>query len=263
MSQPAGESPVSAEFARSTVIAIAPALYNNKDRGHESSGDFLKAIVERLGFRAVHVPVPESRSLRDGAAIIRQWLREQTDPFVLFSLSFGSAEVKLALRERDPGEQFPACRAWVNVSGPMKGSAMFNLLKANRLRWWLIRFVLWLRRSDVAVFHDFAYGPGTTLWPSLDRPHTLPIYHLLGFPLQRHFPMAISRPSERLWWRAINRLRLSTYGPHDGVAVLGDFPEEPGLIDPIWGAPHWLSPPWDMDRLTARVLAWIEQQQIR
>src|SRR5262249_18978384 len=149
-----------------------------------------------------------------------------------------------------------------NITGPLRGSPLINLLMQNRLRWTAIRFLMWLRGRRPSLFTDFRYGSDAPLWEPLSPPPQLEIYHVMAFPLERHFPLAVTSFVEKKWWRIVDKLQMRKYGPHEGVTVLGDLLLEPGTIYPVWGVPHWIGPGWSIHPLLARLLMWIERQPV-
>jgi hypothetical protein len=246
-----------------TTIGIVPAIYDDKHREHESSGDFLLNHVEQLGYRAMIVPVPPVRTIGDGAEMIRDWLRSQDRRTILMSLSIGSAEAKLALQPSGMTSDFDRLAAWVNITGPMTGSPLINSLERKRICWFLLNGLMRLRGRKPSMLKDLKYGPDTILWAPLTPPRDLPIYHLMGFPLPRHFPAAITSSGEKFWWKMVKWLQLSDYGPHEGVGVLASLLREPGLIYPVWGVPHWLGPRWNILPIISRILEHIQHQEVK
>jgi hypothetical protein len=69
---------------------------------------------------------------------------------------------------------------------------------------------------------------------------------VIGFPLRHH----LTRRSRR-GCRRLARLGLSDGG---GI-LLGEVTRLPGLLYPVWGADHYLDPPWDIRPLVENLLA--------
>jgi hypothetical protein len=53
-------------------------------------------------------------------------------------------------------------------------------------------------------------------------------------------------------------VKLDRYGPHEGAALLSDLLDEPGEVYPVWGVPHWIGPPWNMEDRLKRAIHYID-----
>lgn len=243
-----------------STVVVVPPLYSEDHMDYPSSGMFVIRLAERLGFPTHWLPVPSMRTLAHGSGMVRDYLRRQSQPVILVSLSRSSSDVKMALAELSAEEQRRTIRAWLSVTGMLKGSPFINCLQDRWLTWTGFKLALWWQKIELQVFLDLLYGPGTPLWAPAQLADGVPAYHLQAFPLLRHYPPAITNKGERIWFRMARRLKVDRYGPHESAVALSDVLDEPGQVYPVWGVPHWIGPPWNIDQLLTRALQHIDLQ---
>jgi hypothetical protein len=176
--------------------------------------------------------------LSDNAQIIIDWLEQRRSlRLVLLSLSKGASDLKKALSAPAASTCFINVRAWISFSGIAQGTALVSWLKARPIRHFLFRLLLRLQGNSVSAIRELdRESCASAPWPRL--PERMSVVHVYGFPLKQH----LQHP-----WAARAFHRLAPLGPNDGGGVLlGDLPGLPGVICPIWGADHYLSPAWDI-----------------
>ena len=142
---------------------------------------------------------------------------------------------------------FDSVAAWVSLSGMVQGTPLVEWLRTRRLRWWIVRLMLWWRGHSRQTLEDLRHGPGAPLsaWPAL--PAHLDVVHVCGFPLRRH----LAHP-----WAPRAYERLAPLGPNDGGGILlADTLTLPGIVCPVWGADHYLAPRWDALPLLKGIIA--------
>lgn len=225
-------------------FAIVPGAFWQMHQHSGADGARLVRILREAGARVETVPVGNFGRVRENAQIITQWLGERGgEKVVLLSLSKGSADVKVALRERpDLAERI---LGWVSLSGISSGTALVDWLLGQRWRMLGIRFYFWWRRLELAALEDLRAGGLLEEWGSAQE--ELPLVNVCGFPLARHL-------SHR--WAPKGYRRLAGLGPNDGGGILlGEVTQRPGIVFPVWGADHYLAPSWDCETQLRSVLA--------
>jgi hypothetical protein len=235
--------PHTARLDGATVVIVPGAFYQtHKDTG--ADGGVIREEAEHLGARTDIIPLPNLASLRSNARQICAWLNRRTDQrAILVSLSKGSADVKAALAE-DP-QAFTRVVAWVNVSGALDGTPLVDWLFSGTLRSHWTRFLLWIRRHDIAAIRELAHNPGP-----IQLPAHMQAIHVVGFPERKHLTSAFARRCHK---------RLSHLGPNDGMGLLlADTLRWSGIVVPVWGADHYLCERRDLIRQVLGHLAEME-----
>jgi hypothetical protein len=103
-----------------------------------------------------------------------------------------------------------------------------------------------VRRQRFADIQELAHGAGSALCRPLVVPPHIRVIHVVGFPLVEHLSND---------WARRGHARLAPLGPNDGGGVLlSDFVDLPGSVYPVWGADHYLNPPWNVRPLLRRIL---------
>lgn len=230
------------------LIAVVPGAFHREHRKTGADGARIVDLARQMGLSAEVIPTAGFGRLTENAQTIHRWLQAHRSSRIgLISLSKGGADVKQALALGDAEQSFRHVVSWVSLSGLVQGTPLIDWLRRRPWRWWAIRGALWWRGHPGATLLDLRHGPQGMLafWPALP-PH-LTTVHVCGFPLGRH----LAHP-----WAPRAYGRLSPLGPNDGGGILlGDLLEYPGLICPVWGADHYLSPRWDATSMLTGIIA--------
>jgi hypothetical protein len=237
------------------LLGVVPGAFHREHRHTGADGARVLAMARELGIRAEVIPTHSFGTLEENARIIHQWLETRRGQrLALVSLSKGGADVKHALSLPEAAEAFAKVCAWVSFSGTVQGTPLVEWLRRRPFRWWAVRLLLWWRRHPWETLENLRHGPDTPLvvWPVL--PAHLRVVHVCGFPLRRH----LAHP-----WSSRAYARLAPLGPNDGGGnLLSDALSFPGVVCPVWGADHYLSPRWDaMPLLTGIVAAALTPRQ--
>jgi hypothetical protein len=230
------------------LLGVVPGAFHREHRHTGADGARLLAIARELGVPAEVIPTRSFGTLAENASVIHDWLKARRGQrVVLVSLSKGGADLKHALALPEADETFRDVHAWVSFSGTVQGTPLIDWLRRRPLRWWAVKFLLWWRRHPRATLEDLRHGPDTKLvnWPAL--PAHLRVVHVCGFPLRRH----LAHP-----WAPRAYARLAALGPNDGGGnLLADVLDFPGVVCPVWGADHYLTPRWDALPLLTGIIA--------
>ena len=226
------------------LFAIIPGAFYQVHQHSGADGARLVRILREAGAPVETVPIGNFGRVRENARMIADWLgRKRGEKVVLLSLSKGSADVKVALRERP--ELAEKLLAWVSLSGISNGTALVDWLGRQRWRMVGIRFYFWWRGLEMAALEDLGTGGLLEEWGSARE--ELPLVNVCGFPLARHLTHR---------WAPKGYRRLARLGPNDGGGILlGEVTQRPGIVFPVWGADHYLTPSWDCEAQLRTVLA--------
>lgn len=225
-------------------VVIMPGAFAAEYPHTGADGARVIELARRLGWAAERVKVPSFAPMADNARVLSDALaRSPERPVILVSLSKGAADVRAALAK---SEAFRNVRTWVNLSGLANGTPLVDWLRARPLRRLGVRTLLRLRGQRFATVEELRCGSDAPLGRPLALPSGLRTIHVAGFPLHRHLSDD---------WARRGHARLAPLGPNDGGgALLADFARLPGDLYPVWGADHYLRPPWDVGPLLLRIL---------
>ncbi len=250
--------PANAEFLRDscaaaspsadTLIGVVPGAFYREHRNTGADGARVLAIAEKLGLPAEVIPTASFGTLAENAMAVHRWLdAKRGRRIALISLSKGGADLKRAMALPGADVAFADVSAWVNISGIVHGTPLVDWLRQRPIRHWIVRLLLWWRGHPRMTLGDLRRGPGTVLdgWPGLP-PHMC-VVHVCGVPLRRH----LTHP-----WAPRAYERLAPFGPNDGGGILlADALHFPGIVCPVWGADHYLEPPWDAAPILTGIIA--------
>lgn len=232
-------------------IVVVPGAFHREYPHTGADGSKLIEPLRRAGLQLTIMPIPSFAPLKDGAALVADWLaankREKT---VLISLSKGGAEVKLALAQEQSHVWSRNLVGWIDLSGILEGTALVNWLERRHWRWWAIRAGLWARGQSIRTLKELERREHSALSSQTQLPAGLTAIHVVGFPLIMHL-------SNR--WAKRGHARLAHLGPNDGGGILlADAVTRPGLLFPAWGADHYLNPAWDVQALILRLVRFVQ-----
>ena len=227
-------------------VLIVPALFYDRRPAHGGDGAVVRAVSERAGLDVEMAPVESGGSARANAAILCDMLpRRSSEPTVIVSLSKGSADVRLAFETM---RSMPAgVRAWINVSGLLRGTPAIDRFMQRWYRRLLLRLIILRAGGSAALPTEFTTSSTSPLHRAVVAPSGILVINLLGFPLAAHFATTFGRLRHR---------QMAPYGPNDGLGLLRDAIVEPGLTYPVWGADHYFRVP-RVPVLLTRVIAYL------
>lgn len=230
------------------LIGVVPGAFHREHRHTGADGARVIAIAQQMGCEARVIPTASFGGLDQGARTIVEWLRmHRRRRIVLLSLSKGGAEVKRALSLPEAADTFADVSAWISLSGMVAGTPLVDWLRRRWLRWSGVRAWLWWKGHGMQAMTDLRRAPDeppASGWPGVP-PH-LRMVHVYGCPLQRH----LVHP-----WATRAYARLSPLGPNDGGGILlSDLAGLPGIVYPVWGVDHYLTPRWDIVPLLRRII---------
>lgn len=244
--------PVPSKGKLDVLLAVAPGAYYREIAKNGGDGRLLREEAAKLGCRTALIPTSSMGTLAENGRQIVAWLQASAEPRILLaSLSKGGADIKTALALPGAAAAFQKVIAWLNVSGTVAGSPGANWLAAPTVAAYCHRCLFRLLRLDFQVVRELHWGPGGRLDQPLELPPHLRLVTLAGFPTRRHLTTGFLRAYHR---------RLSPLGPNDGITLLADACSLPGAVYPVWGADHYLRPPWDIRRLAAALAGYLADE---
>ena len=238
-------SPDDAVRGRGTLL-IVPALFYRERPEIGGDGAVVREVAERAGLEVVLVPVTSGGSADENARLLCDLLPKHcSDPTVVVSLSKGSADVRLAF------ESMPAppvgLRAWINVSGLLRGTPAIDRLMARWWRRWLLQMIIARAGGSAKLASEFITAATSRLNHPAVAPPGLLVINLPGFPLTSHLGTTFGRLRHR---------HMAAFGPNDGLGLFRDAIIEPGLTYPVWGADHYFRVP-QVRNVLIRVITYL------
>jgi hypothetical protein len=214
-------------------VAIVPGGCHEESADSRRCWQQVREAIRGFGLVADVVPTLSFGDLRDNGQRLVAMLESEPDArWIVVSLSKGSAEVKLALR--DSPAAFCHTDAWINLSGMLYGSQWVRWLLDRPLSRLSARCWCGYWRYRFAVLEQLRREDGSLLDFDLRPPQHLRVIHVAGFPLAGDLTHPYTRRSFQ---------RLAELGPNDGMGVmLGDLVRAGGMIYPVWQADHFLRP---------------------
>ncbi len=230
--------------SRSVTLAFCPGAYYREIVKNGADGRILRQAAEPYVQQAVLIPTGSSATVSENGAFLCDWLlqRPNDEQIVLASLSKGSSDIKAALAHVNAEEAFRNVRGWINVSGVLAGLPIFNWLLRRPVMCAAYRLLFWLRGMNFQVVPNLRWGAGEPLDFPLRLPRQMRMLTVVGFPLGHHFGHPLLRK---------NRHRMASWGPNDGLMLLWDSCNAPGVVYPVWGADHFMRPGGDSRPLAA------------
>ncbi len=241
--------PRETDVSRDVIVAVVPAAYYKENPHSGADGRLVREEAVRLGLPCELIPLPSTGTLAENSKIILDWLaRHRGGKIILISLCKGGADVKFALGSANAPENFRAVLAWVSICGTLNGSPVAEWLLATKPRF----FVAWLyckcKGHSLTFLRELAPSSRGPLSTALKLPASMPLIHLVGFPLRRHLTNRFMRQCHQ---------RVSQQGPSDGGVLLADACHLPGVVYPVWGADHYLRPESRARRIIRAVLEYL------
>ena len=236
-------------------VVVMPGAFHREYPQTGADGGRVGEIARELGWPVDRVAVPSLAPMAANAQRLVDHLASLSDePVILVSLSKGGADVRTALDRPHAAQEMRNVRAWLNISGMVCGTPLVQWLGSHPLRCLGVRLLLRLRRQRFADIKELAHGERSHLCRPLVLPRHMRVIHVVGFPLVGHLSND---------WARRGHARLAPLGPNDGGGVLlSDFVDLPGSVYPVWGADHYLNPPWNVTPLLRRLLVEAARMEV-
>jgi hypothetical protein len=212
------------------TLWIVPAAGWRERPEYGGDGSVLADLAADFGLAVRVIETPSLGSADHNAVAIREALATAAPgSAIVASFSKGGADFTVAMRT--PGPHREAVRAWLNVSGLIRGCPLVDIGPVRHpWVWWSSRMLMWVRRIDPALV-DCLSTQNPLLAPPIDLPAGARIVSVVGAPLRSHLDGNVGRRHEM----------LAHLGPNDGFGRLTDAAA--GDVYPVWGASHYLRIP--------------------
>lgn len=211
------------------LMIVVPGMFYREYLEIGADGKLVKDIARKFGMKTVTAPTSSLGSVNENLAILHEYLcRVATRPFWLVSMSRGSAEVKWLLQRYPDAPYLSALRVWLSIAGIVAGTPLHERIYANKFYGAMHRSLARINRISPALGEELVCSNPN--WQKLTCPPHTQIINIIAVPLSWH----VTESAIRRYYR------LCPFGPTDGVVLLTDYLDEPGLIYPVWGADHFL-----------------------
>ncbi len=238
------------------TLAFVPGYGYKMDT--TTGGDLARqrALMDRLGIRALLIETNETGTVEENASIIAEGIRqlgERGEKVIIVSASKGGPEVALALGEIMSHEDSRFVHAWISIGGVLRGTPMAD----HMLRWpqrWLVATVGRLLGHPRGIARNLSTGVRRNVFERIAIPEHILTVQYVGAPLRSH----IERESRKRY------RTLSPLGPNDGLTLLPDELVEGGIAVTDIGLDHYFRDPRiDMKTLalTRLVIGELEERE--
>jgi hypothetical protein len=235
-----------ADPLHASVVIVPGALYRERPE-MGGDGQLVREVARTFGCPTEVIPVGSFGAVTDNARLVQDWFRrKRSERVIVVSLSKGGLDFKRALAAPDAFALFQNVVAWVNVCGPLDGTAMADWVLASRWRTWLLRWKCQWQKRDFRLITDLRHETPR----DFSLPQGMKLLNLYGFPLRRHMTTAFSGFCHRT---------LSNQGPNDGTTALSDLLFWPGDVYPAWGMDHYFRPAGQARELITAVFQHLAQ----
>jgi hypothetical protein len=238
-------------------MVFAPGWFYQSDP--TSGADFAqpRRIVAQLGLQTHLLPTEENGSVEHNAAIIAEHLRRlsaEHAKMVLVSASKAGPEVAYALAMLADAEHVHNVKAWVNIGGVLRGSALADAAVRWPQRWYVRLFIL--RGDSFAGVHSLTTARSAKRLGGARLPERVLIVNYVGIPLS-------GQVSERA---RPGYVRLRKEGPNDGLTPIVDeiLPGSVTIVE--LGLDHFYwhpEMPLRTVALAQAVIQWVEMHHNR
>lgn len=211
------------------LIVIVPGMFYREYPEIGADGSLVVDIARRFGAETVTVPSLSLGSVSENRDILHEYLRNMpARPFWLISMSRGSAEVKWMLQSHSDASYLDQLQGWISVCGIVSGTPLHERIYKSRILSALHRTFARVNGIDADLGAELCRS--NELWQPTQCPEHIQIVNIIAIPLSWHVTGSAMRRYKR----------ICHLGPNDGVVLLGDYLNEPGLIYPVWGVDHFM-----------------------
>ena len=218
-----------ARISDAPLLIIVPGMFYREYPDIGADGSLIAGIAERFGLDVLRVPTSSLGSITENLEVLHTFLaREAKREFCLVSMSRGSAEVKWLLQRYPDAPYLDNLRTWISICGILSGTPLHEHIYSNRVFRTLHRGLARINRINPELGEELLRSRDH--WAATRIPPQATQVNVIAVPLSWHVTGS-----------AIRRYRrICHLGPTDGVVLLTDYLDEPGMIYPVWGVDHFL-----------------------
>lgn len=216
---------------KNLMLAMVPGMFYKDNPQIGADGKDLRNMALELGMKEAVIPVEQTGTVEENAAIICDFVQKQTDVkgIIIASVSKGTGDFKRAVQLCGTQPYFKKVRGWFNIAGISRGShLMTDIDNTWRYKMEARSYFCW-KGYNWDGFMSMRAGEGAPLETDLKVPDHLLIVNIVAVPV---FRMVTERA--RPFYEYLVR-----YGPNDGMTLLADSAIPGGVIYPSWRNDHY------------------------
>ncbi|OED43204.1 hypothetical protein AB833_04325 [Chromatiales bacterium (ex Bugula neritina AB1)] len=209
-------------------LFIVPGLYYNDFPEIGAHGDLLRQVAARFGVDAQRIPTNSRGSIGQNVEILHAALLRHADqPFWLASVSRGSAEIKWLMHHYPGAEYLENLKGWVSINGVVRGTGLLHGAGKSTVKRRLLQALAMAKSVSPLLIDEL--NPQRPEW-NYAVSEKLFYLNVVSVPMSWDITYHVQKRYRQ----------LSSFGPNDGVATLGDYTKETGLLYPLSGVDHLL-----------------------
>jgi hypothetical protein len=214
-------------------VLVVPALFHGHYPETGADAKFVLDIARACGFQAGTVPIRSVATSTVNAGIIAEALaRETAEHLWLFTVSKGTADVRLFLQRHARHPALARIRGWVNACGIVGGCQIADHDTATPWRRLKYRAICRLFGNGFDLMRELRTDHPFWREP-LDLPAAWQVFNFAAVPLGAHIQTSL-----------IGRyLAISAQGPNDGMVLCREAMLPAGPCYPVWGCDHFFRGP--------------------
>ncbi|AYV54850.1 hypothetical protein EFP84_04515 [Leptospira kmetyi] len=195
------------------VIHVPGMFYKNSGQDNHLLG--LAHIITSIGLKFDYVPVDETGTIQENGEMICSYISKEAPDLsiILVSTSKGGADVKTAIQKCGQEKYFKRVLGWFNIGGINKGTPIVNTVNQSWRKTSETRIAFFFKQFNWSGFQSIKRDPGSPLFADIEIPESMIVINIIGLPMDRYVSLRAYEYYQSL---------LSSYGPNEGLALIGD-----------------------------------------
>ncbi|MBL7715863.1 MAG: hypothetical protein JNL01_10400 [Bdellovibrionales bacterium] len=232
---------------RYRIVLVPGLFYRSKP---ETKGDLreVKQVLEEAGFEVVSVPILEAGSVEENAAIIADFIKNesvQDKKLILVSTSKGGPDTLYALGALLDQESAKKVSLWFSVGGALRGSYLADLW-SKWPRSWLASVIGVFQGFSISMVRSLSVEESKKRLEKIKIPNHIRVVHFVGVPLSGTVSDEVKGGYKE----------LQSCGPNDGITLLSDEILDGSSVITALGLDHWYRDP-DLKRKILALVATV------
>ncbi len=241
------------DFSKKNILFVMiPGMFYKDNPQVGADGKSFRVLANKLGMKDVLIPIDQTGTVQNNAKIICDFIEKENESngMIIASVSKGSSEFKLAIKECGDKEFFKKVKGWYNVGGVNKGTEVINEVQGNWRYRTESKLYFWWKGYKYDGFLSMRYIKNGPLDFDLEIPKHIMTINVIAVP-QFRFVTERARPFYE---------HLIRFGPNDGMTLLGDSYMEGAITFPSWRNDHYFQWAIYQERVQAIMVYMIENQ---